>query len=107
MVSGRSLLSLVALMGLTLVMAPETGYAGGAVVETVSGMLIGPGVECPQFRLDDGEVISLVGAAPDQPGSYQLTGRWARFSKCMQGRSFQVQAVTPISQQEPSNGDAD
>ena len=85
--------------------------AGGGLAitgtQTLQGTLLEAGVECPQFRLatgsaeaaeagdgdtaQAGEVISLTGAAPQDLGTYTLTGRWPRFSYCMQGRSFDVQ----------------
>lgn len=70
---------------------------------TLLGKLLEAGVECPQFQLEtdiegtssgqtgSGEVISLTGAAPQDPGTYRLTGRWSRSSYCLQGRSFDVQ----------------
>lgn len=63
-----------------------------AAFDTITGKYIGPGVTCPQFRLDSGETISLSGAHPVlQPGErLTLTGRWAMNSKCMQGREFRV-----------------
>jgi hypothetical protein len=64
--------------------------AGGAAGEVVEGVLTDPGVECPQFMIDTGEQVSLTGVVPQSAGKYRLTGRWARFSYCMQGRSFDV-----------------
>jgi hypothetical protein len=82
-------------VGMTFaVMEPARG--GGAPGEVVEGALIGPGVECPQFQLAEGEVISLTGAFPDSEGTYQLTGRWARLSFCMQGRTFDVLSFARI-----------
>lgn len=85
--------------------ASTTAKGGTALsaADTLVGKLLEAGVECPQFQLEmsstdtssdqtgSGEVISLTGAAPQDPGTYRLTGRWSRFSYCMQGRSFDVQ----------------
>jgi len=82
----------------------NTAKGGTALsaADTLLGKLLEAGVECPQFQLEtdikgtstgqtgSGEVISLTGAAPKDLGTYQLTGRWSRFSYCMQGRSFDV-----------------
>lgn len=61
-------------------------------LESITGAYTGPGVTCPQFRLDGGETISLSGDHPQMtPGERRtLTGRWAMNSKCMQGREFRV-----------------
>jgi hypothetical protein len=83
------------------VLAPADALrAAGSTSETLQGEMIGPGVECPLFRLTDGEIISLTGLVPDVQGSYALTGRWSRFSKCMEGRSFQVLQSAPIESKE-------
>ena len=72
------------------------GNGGTAAVtneeSTITGTYIGPGAECPQFRLNDGEKISLSGAVPDAEIGEALTlaGRWSMLSKCMQGREFRV-----------------
>lgn len=60
---------------------------------TVSGIFLGAGVECPQMRLTSGEQISLSGAVPEAAIGEKLTftGRWALISKCMQGREFRVE----------------
>ncbi len=62
--------------------------------ETITGVFLGPGVECPQFRLEDGEQISLTGPVPEaEIGSrLVLSGHWAAISFCMQGRTFRVVA---------------
>jgi len=76
----------LAMAGSLMANGPETG------LETIRGVLLGPGVECVQFRLDDGEQISLTGAVPEVvPGTaLTLTGRWAMVSYCMQGRTFSI-----------------
>lgn len=63
--------------------------------EIMSGTFIGPGVTCPQFRLDSGEQVSLSGVTNGmQVGvRYKLDAIEARLSKCMQGREFRVFAV--------------
>lgn len=73
--------------GALMANGPETG------METIRGVLLGPGVECMQFRLDDGEQISLTGPVPEAaPGTaLTLTGRWAMVSYCMQGRTFSIE----------------
>lgn len=80
-------------------MAADPGRGGGASVDIITGTLTGPGVECPLFALPDGEVISLTGAVPEKPQAYRLTGRWARFSYCMEGRSFHVVTFETIDAQ--------
>ena len=61
-------------------------------LETITGILVGQGVECAQFRLETGEQISLSGAVPEGAiGTlFSLEGRWAMMSSCMQGREFPV-----------------
>lgn len=72
------------------------GTPGGEIID---GEVIGPGVLCPQFRLDSGEDISLEalpeGLHPLQPGlRLRLTGEFVRVSRCMQGRGFRVSGLT-------------
>ena len=85
---------LAPLGALVFAMTASLALATGVDHESLPGTRIDGGVECPQFRLTDGEVISLMGTPPDALGAYTLVGRWARVSKCMQGRSFQVQSWT-------------
>jgi hypothetical protein len=85
-------------VGLALT-AADPGRGGVTVVEAITGTLTGPGVECPRFALPDGELISLTGAVPDKAQAYRLTGRWARFSYCMEGRSFHVETFEAIDAQ--------
>ena len=62
----------------------------------ISGIFLGMGVECPQFMIDSGEQVSLIGKRLDEltTGSkFILTGRIARVSKCMQGQTFIVSTV--------------
>jgi hypothetical protein len=88
------------------------GTTGLIPSETITGTLVDAGVECPQFRIDpvtdadpdsaapegaEAEVISLTGAAPRELGDYQITGRWSRFTYCMQGRSFDVLTFQPLT----------
>ncbi|MFB2552797.1 hypothetical protein [Ensifer soli] len=68
-----------------------------AEIEIV-GDMAGPGVECPLFRLESGEVITLSGPAPKGEGAYALTGRFLQFSNCMQGRTFRIQHFRPAKQ---------
>lgn len=56
----------------------------------IRGQTAGQGVECPLFRLDDGEVITLSGDAPSGDGVWVLTGFWMDASHCMQGRTFRI-----------------
>ena len=63
----------------------------------ISGVFLGMGVECPQFMIDSGEQVSLIGKRLDEltTGSkLVLTGQIARVSKCMQGQTFIVSTVT-------------
>jgi len=68
-------------------MSPQTS------TEIITGAYVGPGAPCPQFRLTNGETISLSGAYPKlvigQP--ITLSGLWVGRSKCMQGREFNVE----------------
>lgn len=62
-------------------------------LESIVGTFVGAGVLCPQFRLEDGETVSLSGAVPAEITAgteLTLNGRWAFESKCMQGREFRV-----------------
>ena len=65
----------------------------------ISGVFLGMGVECPQFMIDSGEQVSLIGERLDEltTGSkLVLTGRIARVSKCMQGQTFMVSTVSIV-----------
>jgi len=80
-------------------MEVETPPVAGA--QQISGTYQGAGVECPQFRLDTGETISLSGKVPRNltlGQTLNLSGLWARFSKCQQGREFRVLNI--VSNQE-------
>ena len=100
----RAAVGLLSAFSLGIVLAASGAATGGGAVvgETVEGTLIGPGVECPQFQLKDGEVVSLTGQPPEAAGPYRLSGRWARFSYCMQGRTFDVQAFVGLSDEGDS-----
>ena len=86
-------------------LASSSAVAGGDVPintdnarqtgEIITGAFQGQGVECPVFRLESGERVTLMGIIPslDIGEEVSLTGRWARISSCMQGRSFQVGGV--------------
>lgn len=66
-----------------------------AEAERITGAHAGPGVVCPQFRLADGETVSLSGdtASVAAAGTVTLRGRWMTRTKCMQGREFRVEGV--------------
>jgi hypothetical protein len=73
---------------------------GVAVELEIDGEVIGPGVECLQFRMVSGEQISLKGSAISQMSigtPARLTGVFVRMSTCMQGRTFVVSAASEIS----------
>jgi hypothetical protein len=61
-------------------------------METIHGAIAGRGVNCPQFKLDDGRVVSLMGIEHNLlPGTkLSLTGEWVKRSICQQGQTFQV-----------------
>ncbi len=62
----------------------------------IRGIFLGMGVECPQFLIDSGEQVSLIGEKLDDLTTgirFRLNGRIARASKCMQGQTFIVSAV--------------
>lgn len=65
--------------------------------ETVAGLFIGQGVNCPQFRTDTGEQVSLSGRTEGMTvgARYVIQGSVARQSKCMQGREIRVVSVSP------------
>jgi len=73
-------------------MANGTGAEMTIPREIITGVFLGPGVECPQFRLDTGERISLSGPLPEAEigATLTLSGQWALFSGCMQGREFRI-----------------
>lgn len=52
-----------------------------------------------------GEMVSLTGAVPRDLGNYELTGRWSRFSYCMQGRSFDVQTYRQTAPPPPPSAE--
>lgn len=87
------------LLGLVFWAGPAT--AGGPVVtdlERITGRFVGPGVTCPQFRLDSGETISLSGLPErkvPKDRTVVLEGRWQSYSTCMQGRDFLVSTLDP------------
>jgi hypothetical protein len=59
----------------------------------IDGEVMGQGAPCVQFRLDNGETVSLEGASPQlfKTGmKFKLSGNWMRISTCMQGRAFKV-----------------
>ena len=63
----------------------------------IRGIFLGMGVECPQFMIDSGEQVSLIGKRLDEltTGSkLVLTGQIARASKCMQVQTLIVSTVT-------------
>ncbi len=88
----------LALLGLAVPAAAGTEHGGGpaAAVVAIEGTTAGMGVVCPLFRLDDGETVTLSGWRPEAQGRYRLTGRWQRFSNCMQGRTFRVDAAEAL-----------
>jgi hypothetical protein len=61
----------------------------------MSGTFIGPGVTCPQFRLDSGEQVSLSGTTDGMTigQTYRIDGAESMNSKCMQGREIRVFAI--------------
>jgi hypothetical protein len=65
--------------------------------ETISGLYIGQGVTCPQFRSDTGEQVSLSGRTEGMTvgARYVIQGSVARQSKCMQGREIRVVSFSP------------
>lgn len=76
--------------------AANGGMPSAAAV--IEGVSLGPGVECPQFRMDTAEQISLSGVDRGSSlamagGRFRLSGRWTPMSKCMQGRTFRVTSI--------------
>ena len=59
----------------------------------IQGEVLGKGATCIQFRVDNGETVSLEGASPQSFKSgmkLKLFGNWMRISTCMQGRAFRI-----------------
>lgn len=78
------------LVAAVLALAAEQGVDGDIELK---GEVMGLGAPCVQFRMEDGETISLQGASPQefQKGmKLSVTGNWLRISNCMQGRAFRV-----------------
>jgi hypothetical protein len=68
--------------------------------DQIAGTYLGPGVECPQFRMTTGEQISLRGDGLDDltiGAPFQMTGQFLRVSPCMQGRAFHITSLTAAS----------
>jgi hypothetical protein len=64
----------------------------------IEGTFLGQGTLCPRLRLADGETISLERlppgtTLPDPGTALHLTGRFARASRCMEGRAFLASAI--------------
>jgi hypothetical protein len=72
------------------------GQSSEAAVEAdtkLQGEVLGQGAPCVQFRVDNGETISLDGASPQQfkrGMKLEIEGTWMRVSTCMQGRAFRI-----------------
>jgi hypothetical protein len=69
-------------------------YAETAMSKSeIRGVYLGLGVACPQFMIDSGEQVSLMGERLGEltaGNRFRLTGIIARASKCMQGKTFIV-----------------
>lgn len=98
MISAVVVLSVAMAVG-TAFFVPDPGQVlseGVGLDLEIDGEVIGPGVECVQFRMASGEQISLQGSPvlQLQPGTpVRLTGVFLRMSTCMQGRTFRVSAA--------------
>jgi hypothetical protein len=82
--------------GTLIFMSLLTGLA--IADDQINGTFLGRGVECPQFRVDTGEHISLRGDGliPIAKGTpLTLTGQFLRVSPCMQGRTFHITRISP------------
>ncbi len=69
----------------------------GTELQDITASFVGPGVECPQAMLPDGEQISLEGLALPElvvGQELRLSGQFQRASRCMQGRAFRVETLT-------------
>lgn len=64
----------------------------------IEGTFAGPGVECPVFQLRDGRRVTLAGDLQDLKvgTAFRLSGRWARASACMQGKTFIVSSTEEL-----------
>lgn len=78
----------------------QPSHAETLVIQSeISGTYLGAGVECPQFMIDTGEQVSLMGQGFEKIEVGQrlrLTGQIARASKCMQGQAFIVTTVAVV-----------
>ncbi len=78
--------------------APANASTPMPADEIIAGEFLGPGVTCPQLRLNSGEQISLSGGDFRQTAQgtrLKLGGSFVRMSQCMQGCSFVVTAFEP------------
>lgn len=86
----------------TLILSGAAAFtlAGTAeTVEKITGLYLGSGVTCPQFKMDTGEIVSLSGVTERDLAEYAntkvlLTGEWWAMSTCMQGRDFHVATIS-------------
>ena len=88
-----------------MALRPDASAAQGKIARggqppasMIEGEFLGLGLHCPQFRLSDGEEISLerlpVSLSELRPGMrLRLGGMFARASRCMQGRAFLAQTI--------------
>ncbi len=62
---------------------------------TVTGTLVGGGVECPLLRADDGRLYSLAGdtGAFSRGERVRVEGRLAEVSICQQGATIQIRRI--------------
>ena len=62
---------------------------------TVTGTLVGGGVECPLLRADNGRLYSLAGDTGDfrRGERVRVEGRLAEVSICQQGATIQVRRI--------------
>jgi hypothetical protein len=78
----------------------QSSHAETTVTE-ILGTFLGAGVTCPQFMIETGEQVSLMGeglAELKVGQKLRLTGQIARASNCMQGQAFIVSAAVLVEE---------
>lgn len=88
----------VILLGGCVVEQTQAGTVdlSGNEAATVTGVSAGRGATCAVFKLDNGQLISVIGNVRDiaQPGiRARLSGNWQKTSTCQQGRTLRVAEI--------------
>lgn len=97
--SNFSLIGSLCFAAILLSVSDERVLASGVDsngMQTITGVYVGEGAECPRFRLESGEIVSLSGVFDrdlTRGKVVELQGRWREISRCMQGREFAVSDI--------------